>query len=153
MGKRLLTALAAGAVFAATGCDSAAERNGNNAATVGANAAYTPAPGSGGAATLNANVTREEFDRNRSAYEQEARRLRRTVGPEADDLWVWWKTHSALANAERVSDLGVNVDVENGVVTLSGAVSDAARKDRAEQVARGVEGVREVRNNLTIGQL
>jgi hyperosmotically inducible protein len=155
MSKRLLTALAAGVLLAASvaGCGGAGERSGNNAAAVGANAAYTPAPGAGDARPLNANITREEFERDRGYYEQEARRLRRTVGPEADDLWVWWKTRSALYDAEDVRELTIDVDVENGVVTLSGTVRNAAQKEKAGQVARGVGGVKDVRNNLTVGQL
>ena len=152
MGRRILTALAAAAMLAVvTACDSP-DRN-VNAPAVGASPAYTPATEAGDARPLNANVTREEFERDKSAYESEARRLRRTVGPAADDLWLWWKTHSALLAAEGVRELTINVDVENNVVTLSGTVADAAQKERAEQVARGVEGVREVKNMLTVGRL
>lgn len=155
MRKRKLSTLAACAALAlaASGCDSASERNGNTAAVIGANAAYTPTPGAGDSRPLNANVSREEFDRDRSFYEQEARRLKRTVGPAADDLWLWWKTHSALLAAEDVRELTINVDVENNVVTLSGTVRSDAQKVRAEQVARGVGGVKDVKNNLTIGGL
>jgi hyperosmotically inducible periplasmic protein len=43
----------------------------------------------------------------------------------------------------------INVNTASGVVTLSGTVKNDADKSRAEQVARGVEGVKQVTNNLT----
>ncbi|MCA1612675.1 MAG: BON domain-containing protein [Acidobacteria bacterium] len=75
------------------------------------------------------------------------------VGPGADDLWLWWRTRSALAASEDVRDLTINVDVDNGVVTLSGTVRSAEQRGRAEQAARGVGGVRDVKNNLSVGRL
>ena len=154
MRRRMLTTLAACAVLAAAlGCETTADRDGNNAAMIGANAAFTPSPDAGAARPFNANISREEFDRDRGYYEAEARRLRSTVGPGADDLWLWWRTRSALAAAEDVRDLTINVDVDNGVVTLTGTVRSAAQKDRAEQVARGVGGIKDVNNRLTVGRL
>jgi len=47
-------------------------------------------------------------------------------------------------------DSTINVDVENEVVTLSGTVANAAQKRKAEDVARGIEGVKKVRSQLTI---
>ncbi|HYE65834.1 MAG TPA: BON domain-containing protein, partial [Pyrinomonadaceae bacterium] len=44
----------------------------------------------------------------------------------------------------------INVDVENSVVTLRGSVASNAQKTRAEQVAKGVEGVKSIRNQLTV---
>jgi hypothetical protein len=152
MSRSILTALAAAAVLtAALGCGPS-DMNGNTA-VVGASPAYTPAPDDGGAPPFNANIAREEFERDKGYYEREARRLRRIVGPAADDLWVWWKTRSALAAADEIRDLTINVDVENGSVTLTGTVASGAQKDRAEQVARGVGGVKDVKNSLTVGQL
>ena len=43
----------------------------------------------------------------------------------------------------------INVNTASGVVTLSGTVKNDANKSRAEQLARGVEGVKQVTNNLT----
>ena len=47
-------------------------------------------------------------------------------------------------------DSTINVDVENEVVTLSGTVANAAQKRKAQQVARGIEGTKNVRSQLTI---
>ncbi len=45
----------------------------------------------------------------------------------------------------------INVTSMNGVVLLSGEVPDSARKARAETLVRGLQKVREVRNELLVG--
>jgi osmotically-inducible protein OsmY len=45
----------------------------------------------------------------------------------------------------------IDVDTENGAVTLSGTVQNAQEKQRAVQVAREIEGVTEVHDRLQIG--
>ena len=45
---------------------------------------------------------------------------------------------------------GVSTSVKDGVVTLSGEVKDDAAKASAETVARGINGVKSVTNNLTV---
>jgi osmotically-inducible protein OsmY len=68
----------------------------------------------------------------------------------APDAWVTTKVKLALATDEHVSARAVNVDTVEGRVTLHGTVGSAAEKAKAEQVARGIEGVREVRNLLQV---
>jgi len=48
--------------------------------------------------------------------------------------------------------LGTNIDVKNGEVTLTGTVTNAQEKAKAEQIARQVSGVKGVRNQLTVKQ-
>jgi hyperosmotically inducible periplasmic protein len=45
---------------------------------------------------------------------------------------------------------GANVNVKNGDVTITGAVDNAQKKARAEEIARQASGVRGVNNQLTI---
>jgi hyperosmotically inducible protein len=49
-----------------------------------------------------------------------------------------------------VSGLAINVDTSDRVVTLSGAVASHAERDRALQIARGVENVVRVDDQLTL---
>ena len=44
----------------------------------------------------------------------------------------------------------INVATASAVVTLAGEVSSAANKARAEELAKGVEGVKSVVNNITV---
>ncbi len=61
------------------------------------------------------------------------------------------KVKSALAADVGMKTLmGVNVDSENGVVTLKGHVDSADTKMRAEAVAKKVEGVTSVKNRLEV---
>lgn len=99
---------------------------------------------------VNANVSREEYEKDKNYYEQEAKRLGRKIGSGANDLWLWTKTRSALAYADDLKDVTINVDVENDVVTLTGTVPTDKQKARAEQVAKSIEGVKSVKNDLTV---
>jgi len=61
------------------------------------------------------------------------------------------KVKSALAADVGLKTLtGINVDSEGTVVTLHGKVDTDTNKRRAEQVARAVEGVSTVKNELTV---
>ena len=67
----------------------------------------------------------------------------------ATDAWTTAKTKMALMTSEG-APANVNVDTVDGVVTLHGKVETAEQKTRAEQVAKGIEGVRQVRNLLQV---
>ena len=97
----------------------------------------------------NANsVTREEYDKNRAQYEAE--KGASTIGQGANDSWLWFKTRAALATTEDLRESTVNVDVANDVVTLRGTVETPAQKTKAEQVAKGIQGVKSVKNDLKV---
>jgi hypothetical protein len=120
-------------------------------ANANATATATPTP------IANANTddtrrvpTRDEYERDRDRYEREARESGRTIGTGVNDGWLWVKTRFELAAADDLRDSTINVDVENGVVTLSGTVASAAQKTRAEQIVMNVEDVTNVRNNLRV---
>jgi osmotically-inducible protein OsmY len=51
-----------------------------------------------------------------------------------------------------LSVLKIDVDTHEGVVTLNGLAKDSAAKDRAEKLASGIKGVREVKNHLAVKQ-
>lgn len=44
----------------------------------------------------------------------------------------------------------VNVEVNSGVVELSGFVPTADQKMKAGEIARGISGVKDVRNNIEL---
>ena len=123
-----------------------ANANANRNANLVASPTPTVTPGTTGRAP-----TREEYERDRDRYAREARESGRTVGSGANDGWLWVKTRFELATADDLRDSTINVDVDNGVVTLSGTVANAAQRTRAEAVAKGVEDVRSVRNQLKVG--
>lgn len=60
------------------------------------------------------------------------------------------KVKNALIIARDMDTSNLNVDSQDGVVTLKGSVPTTAMKQRAERLARQVEGVQSVRNELTV---
>ncbi len=95
-------------------------------------------------------MTRADYEKNKESYTQEAKRLGRKIGAGANDGWLWTKTRASLAAEDDLRDSTINVDVDNDVVTLSGTIANAAQKAKAEKVARAIEGVKSVKNQLTI---
>jgi osmotically-inducible protein OsmY len=76
----------------------------------------------------------------------------RSTGQVIDDTAIHTKVKAALVNDPVVSGTAINVDVERGVVVLTGAVNGNVEKIKAEDIARGVNGVRSVENNLIVRQ-
>lgn len=66
----------------------------------------------------------------------------------ASDAVINGKVKAALAADELVKARNINVDTIRGVVQLNGTVSSAAEKAQAIALARRIEGVVEVRDNL-----
>jgi len=64
--------------------------------------------------------------------------------------WITAKTKIALYADDRVSGSDVSVDTQNGMVSLRGKVASADQKRAAEEVAKTVEGVTSVRNDLQV---
>ena len=96
----------------------------------------------------NSNVSREEYDKNRNEYEKD--RGSSTIGQGVNDSWIWFKTRAALLAASDLRDSTINVDVVNDVITLKGTVANAAQKASAEKVAKGIDGQKGVKNELTV---
>ena len=158
MNSEKFTALVAGfmLVVVAVGCETATNTNTNtntNVAVVNTNAnvnANANSNANSNRRTVNANISREEYEREKESFAEDAKRLGRTIGTGATDGWLWTKTRALLASADDLRDSTINVDVDNAVVTLTGTVATAAQKTKAAQVAKSVEDVKSVKNDLTV---
>lgn len=73
-----------------------------------------------------------------------------STGEYFDDTTLTTKVKAALLNDPMVSGLAVNVETFKGVVQVSGFVKSAAERARAGELARGVAGVKQVRNDILI---
>jgi hyperosmotically inducible periplasmic protein len=69
---------------------------------------------------------------------------------DAPDAWLTMKTKISLMTAEGLSASDLNVDTVMGVVTLHGKVPTESEKAKAEMTARGVDGVKDVKNLLQV---
>jgi len=70
--------------------------------------------------------------------------------PVHSDEWISFKVRGELLVKANVSATSTNVEVKDGVVTLSGTVQNRAQKDLTEVYAKDIENVKAVRNNLVI---
>lgn len=76
----------------------------------------------------------------------------RSEVPEHSDKWIGIEIRSRLLVKAHVSATSTKVDVNDGVVTLSGTASSSAQKDLTEFYAKEVEGVRSVRNDIVVAE-
>jgi hyperosmotically inducible periplasmic protein len=76
----------------------------------------------------------------------------RSTGEMIDDTAIHAKVKAALMNDPVVSGTAINVDVDKGVVYLNGAVNGSVEKKKAEEIVRGVNGVRSVENKIVVRQ-
>jgi hyperosmotically inducible protein len=70
-----------------------------------------------------------------------------STGQAVDDTLITTKVKASFAADPQVSALAITVETENGVVTLSGVVENEAERQRAIQLAQGMEGVTRVDAN------
>ena len=77
-------------------------------------------------------------------------RTTRSTGEFVDDSAIANKVKTAFYADPEVKGTQVEVEVFKGVVQLSGFVDNATQAQKAVQIARGVDGVREVRNSMIV---
>ncbi|HKQ58625.1 MAG TPA: BON domain-containing protein [Candidatus Eisenbacteria bacterium] len=66
------------------------------------------------------------------------------------DAWITTKVKSTLIVSKHVGGFPINVDTNDGIVTLSGKVSSKMERAEAERLARAASDVRDVRNLLQV---
>ena len=67
-----------------------------------------------------------------------------------DDATITAKVKTELAQDPDLSALKINVDTVNGKVTLNGPAPTTVARDRAETIAKAVQGVTEVHTQLVV---
>jgi osmotically-inducible protein OsmY len=100
----------------------------------------------------------EKLDSAIAQTKQESQKLGDTIeqktaeaGRATDDAAITASVKTRLAADDELKALDITVDTSGGVVTLSGVAPNAAAKDRATDIAKVVDGVKDVKNNLTAG--
>jgi osmotically-inducible protein OsmY len=74
----------------------------------------------------------------------------RSTGTYIDDKSISTKVKAQLAADSLTQAIQVEVETYNGVVQLSGFVDKPEIIQRAEEITRGVTGVKDVKNDLVI---
>lgn len=72
------------------------------------------------------------------------------VGNKSKDVAITTAVNARLAGDDRLSALKINVDTVGGKVVLRGSAPDTASRNRATELARAVDGVTEVSNELSV---
>ena len=67
-----------------------------------------------------------------------------------NDSWLTAKTKIALFADARVKGSEINVETTQGMVMIRGKVDTDAAKQAAEGIAKGIEGVKSVKNELQV---
>lgn len=73
-----------------------------------------------------------------------------TVGAYVDDTAITTSVKARFVDNPDVDATSIRVETLNGTVMLSGFAKSAKEKNTAENIARAVNGVRAVRNELAI---
>jgi hyperosmotically inducible protein len=74
----------------------------------------------------------------------------KTAGRNVDDGAITARVNAAFVTDKPSYLTRIDVDTNNGVVSLNGIVDTAEQRARAEQLASRVDGVRRVINNLQV---
>lgn len=77
-------------------------------------------------------------------------RYEQSTGERIDDRGTSSRVRAALAADSQYKYGGVSVETFKGTVQLSGFVNSRDQKNRAGDLSKKVEGVREVVNNITV---
>ncbi len=85
----------------------------------------------------------------RQEVRTEAKQATNTAANVVDNAAMTTKVKTALLADTMVKGTQINVDSDGGVVKLTGTVDTPAQVARAVEVAKGVQGVQRVENNLT----
>lgn len=67
-----------------------------------------------------------------------------------EDAWILGKVEATYALNQHLSAFAIDTDVDNGVVTLSGTVPTDIDRDLAVEIARGIDGVKQVDSALLV---
>lgn len=73
-----------------------------------------------------------------------------TVGAYVDDAGITTLIKARFVENKQVDAASIKVETLNGTVMLSGFAKSSVEKNTAENIARGVNGVKAVRNEIAV---
>jgi BON domain len=98
----------------------------------------------------NANISQEDYDKDKETFGQKAKDLGDKVGAGLTDGWLWVKARGALLAADDLEESGINVDVDNGVITLRGTVPSQDHVKKADAAVKGLSGSKGFQNQIKV---
>jgi len=73
-----------------------------------------------------------------------------TAGAYIDDATITSQVKSRMLDNPNVAGTSISVETLNGTVMLSGFAKNTTEKDTAERIARDVNGVKSVKNQIVV---
>ena len=77
-------------------------------------------------------------------------KVEKEASPADSDGWLASKVKFTLFFHRNVSAIGTDISAKEGIVTLRGEASSSAQKDLTTEYAKDIDGVKEVKNEMTI---
>jgi len=77
-------------------------------------------------------------------------KYQRSTGEYVDDQSLTVRVHDALHDNSEYKFDNVDINVYRGTVQLSGFVNTSDQKDKAKDIVKNVQGVKDVVNNISI---
>lgn len=154
-----LVVLLAGAALTLAACDKSDTRSAgeklDSAVAKTEQAAQTAASKTGEAvkeakAKVDASGTTTEVKDGMANVKEAAKEAGAAVSATVDDATITASVSAGLAKDPDLSAIKINVDTKGGAVSLKGPAPTAAAKARAEEIAKGVQGVTSVDNQLEV---
>jgi osmotically-inducible protein OsmY len=87
---------------------------------------------------------------NEAAAKAEAERVAAQAARTAADKELAGRVKAALTAERNLNAHGIDVTAKDGAVTLFGTAETRARRDLAQKIAAGVDGVKSIENKLAI---
>jgi hyperosmotically inducible periplasmic protein len=87
---------------------------------------------------------------NEMTVSQTSKKAPRTVGQKIDDASITAQVNMSLLNHRSTSVLNTTVKTKRGIVTVGGKAKNAAEKDLVTKLVADIDGVKSVRNRMTI---
>jgi osmotically-inducible protein OsmY len=108
----------------------------------------TAADSAGDKASASAGTAGDKIAAAAAATKEKAGELAADAKDLVGDAAVTARVKTTLAADAKLSAMDINVDTKDGVVTLKGTAPDAAARNRATEVVKGLKGVTKVDNQL-----
>lgn len=84
------------------------------------------------------------------ALASEGKGDKQSVGEYVTDATISTKVRAAFVADKALSALDIAVETNDGVVTLTGSVATSEQVNHAADVTRGVDGVKQVKNDIKV---
>jgi osmotically-inducible protein OsmY len=87
---------------------------------------------------------------NEMTVSQNPKKAHRTIGEKVDDASITAQVNMSLLNHRSTSVLNTTVKTKRGVVTVGGKAKNTAEKDLVTKLVADINGVRSVKNRMTV---